>query len=149
MEHNYSPVSELPSTEPGSSRQRSKSMHHPNRRSKSSSRNQTQSRSEHSQLSRQDSLSARDSSGQVTDRHAAPRQQKSRAKSLPGRAMRIQSRATFLEDIKHEVMVNYLYQQQCSRLWVSGGTGVLEGVVVRKTATNYLTCPRELTSSAF
>lgn len=89
------------------------------------------------------------SSGRDTDRHAAPSRQKSRAKSLPGRAGRIKARATFLDDIKHEVMVNYLYQQQCSRLWVSDGNGVLEGVVVRKTADKYMSCPPELATSTF
>ena len=32
-----------------------------------------------------------------------------------------------LDEIKHEVMVNYLYQQQCSQLWVSDGSGEIEG----------------------
>lgn len=45
--------------------------------------------------------------------------------------------------------MNYLYQQQCSRLWVSDGNGVLEGVVVRKTADQYMSCPPELASSPF
>lgn len=142
----YSSVSELPSTEPESSRPRSKSMHHPRQRSESSARSQPKSRAGPSQLSRQGLPAERAPSGQG---HAAPSQQKSRAKSLPGRATRIKARATFLDDIKHEVMVNYLYQQQCSRLWVSDGTGVLEGVIVRKTATNYMTCPQELASSTF
>lgn len=146
MEHTYSPVSGLPSTEPESSRPRSKSMHHPRQRSKSSARSQPKSRTGCSPLSREGSPAEKASSGQG---NAAPSQQKSRAKSLPGRATRIKARATFLDDIKHEVMVNYLYQQQCSRLWVSDGTGVLEGVIVRKTATNYMTCPQELASSTF
>lgn len=153
MERSYSPVSRLPSTEPEPepeiSRPRSQSMHHQTRRSKSNARGQTPGRTGRSRLSRQGSLSARNSSGQDTDRQATPSQQKSRAKSLPGRAGRIKARATFLEDIKHEVMVNYLYQQQCSHLWVSDGNGVLEGVVVRKTADKYMSCPPELANSAF
>lgn len=142
-------MSRLPSTEPESSRPRSKSMHHRERRSKSNSQSPRPNRRGRSQLSRQGELSARNSSGRDTDRHAAPSQQKSRAKSLPGRAGRIKARATFLDDIKHEVMVNYLYHQQCSRLWVADGNGVLEGVVVRKTADKYLSCPPELATSAF
>lgn len=149
MGRSYSPASRLPSTEPESSRPRSKSMHHAKRRSKSRTRSQTRSRQGRGRLSRQGSLSAKDSSGQDADHHAAPSQQKSRAKSLPGRTGRIKARATFLEDIKHEVMVNYLYQQQCSHLWVSDGNGVLEGVVVRKSADKYMSCPPELATSPF
>ncbi|KAH0239210.1 hypothetical protein KCU71_g24255, partial [Aureobasidium melanogenum] len=33
------------------------------------------------------------------------------------------SRSGFMDDIKHEVMVNYLFQQQCARLWVGDGSG--------------------------
>jgi hypothetical protein len=51
------------------------------------------------------------------------------------------------DDIKHEVMVNHLYQQQCSRLWVSDGCGELEGVLLRKSRGHYLSCPRELRDS--
>lgn len=149
MERSYSPVSRIPSTEPESIRPRSKSMHHAKRRSKSNARSQTPHRSGRSRLSRQGSLSGKNSSGPDTERHARPSQQLSRAKSLPAHAGRDQARATFLDDIKHEVMVNYLYQQQCSRLWVSDGNGVLEGVVVRKTADHYMSCPPELATSPF
>ena len=55
--------------------------------------------------------------------------------------------SSFLDDIKHEVMVNYLYQQQCSRLWVSDGSGELEGVLLRKARHSYLTCPPALADS--
>jgi hypothetical protein len=55
----------------------------------------------------------------------------------------------FLDDIKHEVMVNYLYQQQCSHLWVSDGSGEIEGVVLRKTRGQYMACPPQLGSSPF
>lgn len=53
------------------------------------------------------------------------------------------------EDIKHEVMVNHLYQQQCARLWVSDSSGELEGVLLRKSRGNYLSCPYELQDSYF
>src|ERR1700709_774323 len=48
--------------------------------------------------------------------------------------------STFVDDIKHEVMVNYLYQQQCSHLWVGDGSGELEGVLLRKQRGNYMAC---------
>ena len=57
--------------------------------------------------------------------------------------------STFAEDIKHEVMVNYLYQQQCANMWVADGTGELEGVLLRKWRGNYMACPPALATSAF
>ncbi|XMA09031.1 hypothetical protein WAI453_001822 [Rhynchosporium graminicola] len=57
--------------------------------------------------------------------------------------------STFLDDIKHEVMVNYLYQQQCSHLWVSDGSGEIEGVLLRKSKNTYMACPPQLGNSAF
>lgn len=57
--------------------------------------------------------------------------------------------SAFLDDIKHEVMVNYLYQQQCSRLWVSDGSGEIEGVLLRKARNTYMACPPQLGTSAF
>lgn len=55
--------------------------------------------------------------------------------------------STFVDDIKHEVMVNFLYQQQCSHLWVSDGSGELEGVLIRKYRNQYMTCPPALAES--
>lgn len=57
--------------------------------------------------------------------------------------------SAFLDDIKHEVMVNYLYQQQCSHLWVSDGSGEIEGVLLRKSRNMYMACPPQLGSSPF
>lgn len=57
--------------------------------------------------------------------------------------------SAFLDDIKHEVMVNYLYQQQCSQLWVSDGSGEIEGVLLRKSKNTYMACPPQLGTSAF
>jgi hypothetical protein len=58
------------------------------------------------------------------------------------------NKSSFLEDIKHEVMVNYLYQQQCSHLWVGDGSGESEGVLLRKGRNHYLACPPQLANSA-
>ncbi|KAJ9635484.1 hypothetical protein H2201_003145 [Coniosporium apollinis] len=57
--------------------------------------------------------------------------------------------STFLDDIKHEVMVNYLFQQQCGALWVGDGSGEIEGVLLRKSRGNYMACPPQLAESAF
>jgi hypothetical protein len=46
-------------------------------------------------------------------------------------------------------MVNYLYQQQCSHLWVSDGSGEIEGVLLRKTRGQYMACPPQLGNSPF
>ena len=59
------------------------------------------------------------------------------------------AQSSSLDDIKHEVMVNYLYQQQCSRLWVSDGSGEMEGVLLRKARNQYLACPPALIDSVF
>jgi len=54
-----------------------------------------------------------------------------------------------MEDIKHEVMVNYLFQQQCSALWVGDGSGQLEGIMLRKAKGFYMSCPPQLVDSPF
>ena len=54
-----------------------------------------------------------------------------------------------MDDIKHEVMCNFLYQQQCSHLWVSDGSGELEGVLLKKSRHNYMACPPQLVQSEF
>jgi hypothetical protein len=59
------------------------------------------------------------------------------------------TRSSFFEDIKHEVMVNYLHQQQCSHLWVSDGDGKCEGIMLRKARGEYLSCPPQLVNSTF
>ncbi|KAF2839974.1 hypothetical protein M501DRAFT_932689 [Patellaria atrata CBS 101060] len=57
--------------------------------------------------------------------------------------------SSFLDDIKHEVMVNYLFQQQCTALWVGEGQGEYEGVLLRKTRGNYMACPAQLAQTPF
>lgn len=52
-----------------------------------------------------------------------------------------------MDDIKHEVMVNHLFQQQCKKLWISDVTGEIEGVVLRKTRGSYMSCPPTLINS--
>ncbi|ETS78404.1 hypothetical protein PFICI_10466 [Pestalotiopsis fici W106-1] len=66
--------------------------------------------------------------------------------SISGRS---QTSSVFMDDIKHEVMVNYLYQQQCSHLWVSDGSGEVEGVLLRKVKGQYMACPPQLADSPF
>jgi hypothetical protein len=73
----------------------------------------------------------------------------SRPQSISGRSTRSTGSSMFLDDIKHEVMVNYLYQQQCSHLWVSDGSGEIEGVLLRKSRGQYMACPPQLGTSPF
>lgn len=54
-----------------------------------------------------------------------------------------------IDDIKHEVMVNFLFQQQCSSLWIGDGGGKLEGVVLKKSKGLYLACPQQLVETPF
>jgi cellulose synthase/poly-beta-1,6-N-acetylglucosamine synthase-like glycosyltransferase len=72
----------------------------------------------------------------------------SRPQSISGRSVR-STGSSVLDDIKHEVMVNYLYQQQCSHLWVSDGSGEIEGVLLRKARGQYMACPPQLGNSPF
>ena len=52
------------------------------------------------------------------------------------------SRLDDITEIKCDVMVNWLHQQQLERLWTSGGIG--EGVVLKKSRDAYVACPEEL-----
>jgi len=69
--------------------------------------------------------------------------------SPDSRSISSSTRSSFFEDIKHEVMVNYLHQQQCSHLWVSDGSGQREGIMLRKARNEYLSCPPQLVDSVF
>jgi hypothetical protein len=57
--------------------------------------------------------------------------------------------SSLTEDMKHEIMMNYLFQQQCSSLWVSDGSGQKEGIMLRKGRGLYLSCPPQLADSPF
>ena len=45
-------------------------------------------------------------------------------------------------EIKADVMVNWLHQQQLERMWTNGGQG--EGVILKKNRDNFTSCPQEL-----
>lgn len=77
----------------------------------------------------------------------APSDFDSSRNSISGRSTRSTTGSVFLDGIKHEVMVNFLYQQQCSHVWVGDGSGDLEGVLLRKSRGLYMTCPSSLTNS--
>lgn len=70
----------------------------------------------------------------------------SRPGSVSGRSTH-SSRSVFLDEIKHEIMINHIYQQQCSHLWVSDSSGECEGVLLRRSRGRYLACPQSLLDS--
>jgi hypothetical protein len=60
------------------------------------------------------------------------------------------TKSRIFDEIKHEVMVNHLYQQQCSQLWIDHNNPAnAEGVLLRKSRGQYLACPPQLLNSAF
>ncbi|OTA56779.1 hypothetical protein K449DRAFT_153252 [Hypoxylon sp. EC38] len=81
--------------------------------------------------------------------HMPPRGINSSRNSVSGHSVRSGHSSIFVDDIKHEVMVNYLYQQQCAHLWVSDGSGDVEGVILRKSKGSYMACPPALGHSLF
>ncbi|ODA83594.1 hypothetical protein RJ55_02109 [Drechmeria coniospora] len=87
-------------------------------------------------------------SGDDVDLRPPPRFH-SRPQSSSGRSTPSTSGSMFLDDIKHEVMVNYLYQQQCSHMWVGDGSADVEGVLLRKARGRYMACPPMLGGSPF
>jgi hypothetical protein len=52
-----------------------------------------------------------------------------------------------VDEIKHEVMSNHLFQQQCSKMWIGDVSGDIEGIVIRRTKGNYIACPPPLIHS--
>lgn len=57
--------------------------------------------------------------------------------------------SAYLDSMRHEIMVSYLYQQQCANLWIMDSSGTREGVMLRKSRDNYLACPPALADSPF
>jgi hypothetical protein len=52
-----------------------------------------------------------------------------------------------LDMVKHQVMVNYLYQQQGNNGWRNERSSDNEGVLLRLSRDNYVTCPPQLLES--
>ena len=73
----------------------------------------------------------------------------SSSNSLSNRSTASSKSDAYMAEIKHEVMVNFMYQQQCARVWVSDGSGELEGVLLRKSRGLYMACPPSLIDSEF
>lgn len=59
--------------------------------------------------------------------------------------------SAIIDDVKHEVMVSYLYKQQCANMWVDPTTAdeCEEGVLLRKSRHNNIACPPALANGIF
>lgn len=53
------------------------------------------------------------------------------------------------EDIKHDVMCNYIAQQQRTNQWIDEHSGTYQGVMIRKRLGVYSAAPRALAASHF
>ncbi|KAI9752354.1 MAG: hypothetical protein M4579_005662 [Chaenotheca gracillima] len=65
--------------------------------------------------------------------------------SVSGRS----TQSSHIDDVKHEVMVNYLHQQQWTHSWVNEDSTACEGVLLRKSRGSYLAAPPDLADSDF
>jgi hypothetical protein len=54
-----------------------------------------------------------------------------------------------VDDIKHQVILNYLWQKQRGLMWITDTSGQLEGVMIRKNKHEYLCRPPALGCSQF
>lgn len=54
-----------------------------------------------------------------------------------------------LDDIRHQVILNHLWQKQRGLMWIMDNPAQHEGVMVRRDRTEYLCRPPALASSAF
>jgi hypothetical protein len=68
------------------------------------------------------------------------------------------SSSAIVDDVKHEVMASYLYQQQSAQQWVGQQQVTIpygapsmseEGVLLRKSRGNYIACPPTLARGVF
>lgn len=67
----------------------------------------------------------------------------------PAPSTRAEQEDRLVDEIKHQVVINHLYQHQCSSLWIRDVTQELEGVMIRKRRNEYLYKPRSLEGSSF
>lgn len=55
----------------------------------------------------------------------------------------------FPDEVKYEVILNHLFQKQCSALWINDISGELEGTIIRKRKNEYMAVPPALVHSNF
>ena len=60
------------------------------------------------------------------------------------------TRSRYLVDIRYEVMINHLFQQQCGAMWINHNSPAqCEGIMLRKARGEYLACPPQIMASTF
>ena len=90
------------------------------------------------------------SSGAATPRRGDGPVASSRASiALSERSGRTTKRESFMDEIKHEVMVSHLHHQQQLLMWNTDQSGQYEGVVVRRHRNDYLCAPTPVMDSPF
>jgi hypothetical protein len=73
----------------------------------------------------------------------------SRSSAAPSSPSIALSEANLANDIRHQVLLNHLYQQQRSLLWIQDLSGTAEGVMIRKGRSHYMYGPPDLAFSVF
>lgn len=53
----------------------------------------------------------------------------------------------YVDEIRHEVMCNYLYQQQAGKLWIDQREELEQGIIIRRSKGNYVAAPPDLAYS--
>lgn len=53
----------------------------------------------------------------------------------------------YVDEIRHEVMCNYLYQQQAGKLWIDQREELEQGIIIRRSRGNYVAAPPDLAYS--
>lgn len=66
--------------------------------------------------------------------------------TAPSTPKRLTARQS-MTNLKHEVMVHYLYQKQATKTWI--GHQDVEGVILRRGKGDYLACPPQLLDTPF
>lgn len=54
-----------------------------------------------------------------------------------------------VDDIKHQVVLNHIFKNQCSSLWIRNIDDNIEGAMVRRKKNDYLYKPQALEQSSF
>lgn len=67
----------------------------------------------------------------------------------PAPSTRAEQEDRLIDEIKHQVVINHLYQQQCGSLWIRDVVQDIEGVMIRKRKGEYLYKPPGLEGSSF
>ncbi|GME28434.1 Glycosyl transferase family 2 [Neofusicoccum parvum] len=53
----------------------------------------------------------------------------------------------FIHDIRHDIIINHLYEKQVGQRWIQDFSGTVEGVLLKKARGEYITFPEQLVES--